>query len=334
MKHYVAISALTAVLLCTGPGPAVFAQEWAEKMFDSMEYDFGNLARGAKAEHRFKITNVYQEDIQILGAKSSCGCTTPRLTRQLLRSGETAELVAEFNTLSFEGQHTATITLTFGPPFSGESRLHVHGFVRQDVVFKPGRVELGTVPEAAGVEREVLIAYAGNPDWRIVDIRSSNRHYEVELQQRSRSAGRVEYVMLFRLKKETPPGLINDPLTLVTNDEQHELIPLQVEGQVQPSLTVSPTSLHLGVVRPGQSVTKQLVVRGSTPFRITSIECEEGSDCFEFSPPDEPRTLHLVPVTFTARKTSGKLVQRIRIATDGAAGSLPVVVAQVEVRDE
>ena len=35
-----------------------------------------------------------------------------------------------------------------------------------------------------------------------------------------------------------------------------------------PGITVSPTALFMGVVQPGQKVTKQLVVKGKKPFRI------------------------------------------------------------------
>ena len=53
--------------------------------------------------------------------------------------------------------HTATVTVTFAAPYAAEVRLHVVWFVRKDVVFKPGRIEFGSIPENAGVEK----AYAG-----------------------------------------------------------------------------------------------------------------------------------------------------------------------------
>jgi hypothetical protein len=138
--------------------------------------------------------------------------------------------------------------------------------------------------------------------------------------------------MLFRLKPGAPSGYVNDQLVLVTNDRSNRMIPLSVEGRVLSSLTVSPTSLHLGVVEPGQSVTRRLVVRGKKPFRIVDINCESGNECLTFEPPDAARTVHLIPVKFTAPDKAGKIVEKVRIQTEGTNGSLPVVVAQAEVR--
>src|ERR1700730_133546 len=80
------------------------AQEWANKMFNVTSHDFGPVARGAKCEFRFQIKNIYQEDAHISSVKSSCGCTTPQLTKTDLKTFQTAEVVAEFNTRDFLGQ--------------------------------------------------------------------------------------------------------------------------------------------------------------------------------------------------------------------------------------
>jgi len=318
------------------PGPAT-AQEWANKMFDHLEYDFGPLARGAKSEHRFTIKNNFKEDIRISSVQSSCGCTIPQVSKEILSSGEEAELVTEFDTVKFKGPHSATITVTFAAPFSAEVRLQVRGYVRQDVVFQPGRIEFGQVPAAAGAMQSVAITYAGRDGWKIKDVRSGSENYEVELQETERTDSGVEYDMLVRLKKDVPTGYLKDQLTLVTNDAERQYIPLVVEGKVVPAVDVEPKSLHLGVVRPGESVTKQLVVRGTTPFKILDVACEKPDDSFQFTSNDKERKLHLIPVTFTASDTPGKIVETIQITT-GAPGETDAdeqkalkVVAHVEV---
>ncbi|MFP6691542.1 MAG: DUF1573 domain-containing protein [Pirellulales bacterium] len=308
------------------------AAEWAEKMFNSLEYDFGVLARGAKAEHRFRIENRYEEEIRIESVRSSCGCSEPRLTSRTIESGKAIELVAEFNTIKFKGQHSATITVTFASPFGAEVRLKIQGFVRGDVVFEPGRIEFGSVETSAGVEKIVRVSYAGRDDWKIVDVRSSNENFEVGLDEQQRTAGRVDYELRFRLKKGVKAGYINDRLTLVTNDPEHRLIPLAVEGRVTDavSVTVSPTVLRLGKLKPGQSVTKQLVVRGSSPFRITSVDCDD-DECFKFVLGKTARTLHLIPVRFTAPDETGTIHREIQITAEGTSVRIPTITAQAEV---
>lgn len=325
---------LSACLLGWFSPCGVEAQDWANKMFDQLDYDFGSLARGAKAEYRFKIKNRFKEDIRIASVKSSCGCTIPQLTKEVLSSGEEAELITEFDTVKFKGKHTATITVEFASPYTAEVRLQVHGFVRQDIVFQPGRIEFGQVPVNEGASQNVSITYAGRQDWKIDDVRSANDNFEVELREPSKIDGKLIYDMLIRLKKDAPTGYIKDQLTLVTNDLDHQFVPIAVEANVVPTVSVSPVALYLGVVRPGESVTKQLVVRGSAPFRILDIACEKQDDCFKFAPGDKERKLHLIPVTFTANESPGKIVETIQIMTEGAEKKELEVVAHVEVLDE
>jgi hypothetical protein len=79
-------------------------------------------------------------------------------------------------------------------------------------------------------------------------------------------------------------------------------------------ITISPTKLFIGVVRPGQKVTKNLVVRGKTPFKILDVNC--GDDCFQIEPSKDSKRVHLIPVVFTAGNEAGRVAQRISLRTD------------------
>jgi hypothetical protein len=324
---------MAAALMMTDAG-RLEAADWASKMFDKTAHNFGTVARGADTEHRFQIKNLYKEDMTISSVRTSCGCATPTLTKRTLKSGETAELIAKYNTDRFIGQHGATITVRFGGQFSAEVRLRVDGYIRRDVVFKPSRIELGSINAGAGAKQTVKVAYAGRSDWQIAEVRTANEHVVVEAEQTSRSNGRVEYALHFTLKPDAPPGYINEPITLVTNDRSLQTLTLPVEGRVVSSVTISPPLLQLGVLQPGQSVTKQLVVRSQTPFRISKVTCEGSDDCFRIEPGDKERKVHLIPVTFTASEKTGSFVETIRIEADGMDSTIPVIVANVEVRAE
>ena len=83
-----------------------------------------------------------------------------------------------------------------------------------------------------------------------------------------------------------------------------------------PGITVSPTALFMGVIQPGQTVTKQLVVKGKKPFRILGVSCDDKSFKFDTSKETSAKELHLVPVTFLAGADAGKVVKTIKIKTD------------------
>jgi len=304
---------LWMILCCCSP---LFGQEWARKMFETTSHDFGTVARGAKAEFRFVLSNIYVEDVHISGVRSSCGCTNVTVEKPLLKTYETGAVVASLNTQAFKGSKGATITVTFDRPFPAEVQLHTHGYIRSDVVVHPGSIQLGSVDQGTSGETTVSVTYAGRSDWRIIDVRSVNPHLTAELQETRRDAGQVAYDLTVRLAADAPMGYLRDHLMLVTNDYQQGQVPVLVEGVVQSGIVVSPASLFMGVIEPGQRVTKQLVVRGKKPFRILSVTC--GDSCFEFdtSGETEAKPVHVIPVTFVATDHPGKVLQTIRIETD------------------
>lgn len=293
---------------------SVHAQTWAKKMFEETNHDFGTVARATKVEHRFGFKNLYKEDVHVAGVRSSCGCTTPLVTRQTVKTGQTSEIVAHFNTGAFLGEKSATITVLFDRPFAAEVQLHVGGVIRGDVTCTPGEVNFGAVDLGATVERHITVSRVGRGDWQILDARSANEALEVELTETARGRNGVSYDVLVRLKQAGPAGYLNDELTLVTNDRQSRELILTVEGNVAPALSVSPSPLFLGQVASGEQVTRQLVVRGKTPFRILDVTCSDAA--FEVRAGGEARRAHVLPLTFRAGQRAGRLEREIVIQTD------------------
>jgi hypothetical protein len=292
------------------------AQEWAEKMFNKLEHDFGTVARGAETIYRFEITNLYKQPMKILGVRSSCGCTSPTIENNTINTYEKAYLVAKFNTHTFVGLHGATLTVSFGGAFPGEVQVRVHGNIRGDVVFTPGAIEFGKVDEGEIREQRINVSYAGRADWRITDITNDNDYFEVEMEEVPRTRDKVSYNLLVRLKENVPVGFIKDQLTVVTNDRRtdSQRIPLFVGGHVVPEISVTPETLVLGTVKAGEPVTKKVVVRGKKPFKILDVNC--GDNCFSFNTDEESKTLHLVEITYRPGEEPGAVKVPVTITTD------------------
>ena len=321
-----------SLVLLLFAGSSVSAQEWAQKMFKIKSHSFGTLARDSKAVFEFELTNLYKEDVHIAAVRTSCGCTILSIKndKRTLKTWEKGAIVATFNTRSFLGHRSATVTVTIDKPYYAEVQLRIDGNIRSDVVFNPGSINFGEINQGEPAQQKATVSYAGRSDWKIVDVRSASDHIEVELVNERRESGRVNYDMIVRLKKNAPAGYINEQLFIVTNDSQTTNISLTLEGRIVSPLTLSPASLFLGVVQPGQKVQRQLVLRGKMPFKITRIDCPD--QCFEFKPSDESRALHLIPITFTAGPKPSKIEQRITIETDMGMTASCVVTASVQIR--
>jgi hypothetical protein len=305
-----------AALLLSALVSTASAQSWAEKMFPVRTHEFGDVARGATAEFRYELTNLYEEDVHISGIRSSCGCTSPRIEKDTLKTHETSAILAHINTDRFTGQKGATLTVTFDKPYYAEVQLQTRVYIRSDVVFNPGSVEVGAVPEGKAADRQVTVAHAGRSDWKILDVVCPNPHLSATFDEIHRG-GDTRYQISVHLDENAPVGYLHEHIVLKTNDYNRTQVPLLVQGRVEPSIVVSPTTLFMGSVESGQTVTKNIVLRGATPFRIVSIRCADES--FKFEIPDSsatPKTVHVIPVTFVGGASSGKLEQIIRVETD------------------
>ena len=317
MRTYTASALLLAVLSCS----PVLAQEWATKMFQTTHHDFGSVARNAHVEYEFKLTNIYKDDVHIAGVRSSCGCTSPRIRKKTLKTYEQGAIVAHINTDKFLGRKGATLTVTIDKPLVAEVQLHVKTSIHDDVVVQPGSVQLGTVDQGNMVEKRVNVRCGGADNWRVLEVRSPNSHLAGKLVETGRSSGQTSYLLLVRLGDTAPVGYIKDHLMLrVTNDRQSMEVPVLVEGRVQAGLTVSPGMLFMGVMAPGQKVSKRLVLQSRAPFRIKEVTCQSDRDRFRFdfdhSAKATPKLIHLITVTFVAPNEPGRPSDTIRITTD------------------
>ncbi|QEG41576.1 DUF1573 domain-containing protein [Roseimaritima ulvae] len=303
------------IVLCLFLAPtAAFGQDWAAKMFSATSHDFRAVARGAKIEHHFEFENIYQEDVHVAAVRSSCGCTTPSVTKSTVKSREKSAIVAKFNTSSFTGPKSATITVVFDRPFYAEVQLSVTGVIRTDVVFDPPAANFGEIREGETKEIKLSVTRFNRSDWQITDVRSHCTDMQVKLSEPVRSSRSVKYDLVLQAKASMPVGEIHEQLTLLTNDQQSPTVEMCIAGKVRPSLSVSPAALTMGAVKPGGEFTRRLVVRGEQPFGIAKVLCSD--ERFSFAAPEGQKKVHFLPLTFTADDQAGPIAQSIRIVSD------------------
>ena len=317
-----------ALLLCVA---AAHGQDWAKTMCDHTTHDFGVVARGAKVEHRFVIENIYEEDVHIKSVSSTCGCSTPTVNRQALKTWEKAEVLVTLDTRGFLGRKDSTIKVVLDQPFSAEIQLHIHAYIRSDIVVQPGSVALGAVQQGAGATQTLAVTYAGRDDWRIVRVECANPHIEATAAETSRTPGKAAYSLAVRLTPDAPAGYIRDQLVLVTNDydTRASRVPVTLDGLVVSALSARPSPLMMGTVEPGQSVTRNLVIQGRAPFQILAMRCDDPR--FQCKATSQSKATHVVPVTFSASndKAPGETVSaKIQVETD-LAGTQALEVSAV-----
>ncbi len=273
-------------------------------------------------EHRFAIENIYLEDAHIKSAKASCGCTTPEVPTQILKTWKKAYLVVKVDTVNFQGQKDVTIDVEFDKPFPAEVQLHIHCFIRSDVVLEPGSVHFGTAQGSAAQQR-VTIRYAGRPDWQIQQVECANPSITGKVIEVSRAGGTVIYDLTVNLAANAKAGYSRDELNLVTNDPnpRAQRVPVPVEALVAAPVTVHPSPLIMDPVAAGKlqnPVMRPLLVRSTSPFQITAVQSTNPRFRCDL-PVAAASTVQRLPVVFLGSDTPGKVNTHIRIQTTVSA---------------
>jgi hypothetical protein len=257
---------------------------WAQKLlFGVTSHDFGTVPHGAQLKHRFKMKNLYAVPLNITELRATCGCLIPTPSTRSLKPHEEGFIDIIMDARKFKGSKLVRLIVGFGSPagdFASTASINVTANARTDVVFNPGQVDFGVVAQGQSVVSAIDVEYAGNLEWRILEIvKNADAPFTVEPRETYRrtsgvfnKTNTVGYQIAVTLKPTAPPGPFRQELILKTNDTVSPVLTVTVEGNVQAALSVVPPVVTLGTVKTGSATTQRVLVRGNRPFRIVGID--------------------------------------------------------------
>ncbi len=302
-----------AAVVCLAVSDLTFAEgSWAEQLIDTKKLDFGVVATGSETSALVKVRNTTTSPVHISSVSTACACAqaAPPSTN-LLQPGEEATIAVTLNTRQFSKKRDTSVTIFFDSPELASVQIPISAYIRTDVVFDPGIVRFGSVEFGAGAQVTVRIAYAGRPDWKIMDVRIGSEDLSADLKEIGREGGLVSYELTMKLSATARPQRLRDLIHLITDDAANPRVPLMVEGTVVPDISVTPETVQIRALSPGETTTVRVVIRGRKPFLIEDIDCEKLSDCFTVKLGSKPNMLHVVDIEFHAPEKSGKFSEQM-----------------------
>ncbi len=303
-------------------GSAASGAEWSDRIFNTRSHDFGTVALGSLVEFEFTFQNQYLDDLHIVSVRSSCGCSIPRIKgdKRTYKSWEKGAIVAKLNTSAFRGSRGATITVTIDRPLYARVQLHVKTHIYDGVLLTPGSIQLGTVHQGVSASQTLRIT-TPHRKLSIVGVETSSPHISAKLGPLERISGSWGYPLAVQLSAEAPPGYVRGYVMLITDGYRKTKIPVTIEGRVTPPISISPEALFMGLVDRGDTVRKQVVIRGRKPFVITNARSSDPRFVIDISTASTPKTTHILPVEFTADDESGKVTRTLYFEVDGGTST-------------
>ena len=102
--------------------------------FDKTEHDFGTINEGDKVTTEFNFTNTGKEDLIIVDARGSCGCTVPKYPKNTpIAPGASGKILVSFDSSNKPGLQQKSVTLSANTA-SGREMLRIKSNVTPDPV--------------------------------------------------------------------------------------------------------------------------------------------------------------------------------------------------------
>jgi len=304
--------------------PSAVADQWSDAMFNTEKLDFGVIATGSEVVKKVEIRNVYGQPLQISSVRTSCTCASAKLVdnKYTIEPGGSAFVDVQMDTKRHKQRKDSNLLVTFSSPRFVEHRVPITAYIRTDVVFTPGKVKFDTVEYGKPGQAIVDIAYAGRPDWNIVDIKIENPHLRALLSKPERKNGLIKFRLTMNLDERAEIGNLRDVVTIETNDRSNPYIPLRIEGMVAPDISASPSVVRVGSVPAGSTAKRTIVLRGREPFTVSGVDCASMSGCFKANLKDRALKTHAITVEFTPPNRPGKFSEELLVSIKGRPAPL------------
>jgi hypothetical protein len=300
--------------------PSAQAQslDWVNTALPERAYDFGTVARGSQIRKAFPLVNRTDQEIRIVDWRTKCGCTNVRVGAKVIPPGTQTTIEATIDTTKFLGYKPSGLTLVFDRPAFVEADLNLTCFIRGDIVTNPGQLDFGIVRRADKMPPASLtLTYAGGrSDWEITRMKTQTSKLKAELRELNRTAdGQIHFTLSATLQPGVANGYFKDEITLITNDQTSPTIPISVVANVQSAVSVTPSIVNFGSLRPGQSISKTVLVRSAQPFAIAKLDPSLPE--LQAEPAEKgARPVHQLKLTYKASEQTGPHHATVTIETD------------------
>jgi Protein of unknown function (DUF1573) len=302
---------MLALVAAAGLAAPVSAESWADALFDDLVKDFGPVQRGPAVSHPFRLTNTTGQHIHIAGVRVSCGCTSASAAERDVPPGKSTVINATMDTRRFIGHKQVTIYVTLDQPQWEEVRLVVRANGRDDLSLTPESFALGQARRGTTPGSTVNVTFYGS---RIIDVEKESNYIQTSVKEVSRDGGSVNYEVTASVRNDCPVGKWYSDVWLKTNNPSMPRVRVPLTVEIQPALSVTPATVALGTIKPGDEVDRKVIVRGTKPFRITKVQGIDDQLSVTDSTKDS-KEVHILSVKLKASKT-GDLIRRLKVVTD------------------
>lgn len=248
------------------------------------QFDWGVISDQKPVDYDFTVVNTSEDTIKIqIGA--SCGCTVPKVDKNTLAPGESTTATARFNPKGRSGTQTKTLTITVTEPaqkYASQS-IVLTSTVKALVLVDPPKVHMTEVDHRNGATQKITVT-GRKEGFAVLGVESNNPDIVATFGDPVITDINGETVTTVEVAVEAGKGAnigdLTGQLTIKTNDDRVEPMPIMVMAQVVGTARANPGNAFLRVFTPSTPFNTQVRIdsRNGTTFKIRSIEVDARDD--------------------------------------------------------
>ncbi len=100
-------------------------------------YNFGQINDGEIVEHTFRFKNIGKGPLSIVKVEASCGCTTPKWTKEVIPPGGEGSITATFDSNGKGGTDNPLVEKSITVDFDNTDRAFIILIFKANILAKP-----------------------------------------------------------------------------------------------------------------------------------------------------------------------------------------------------
>lgn len=264
--------------------------------FGSDNKNFGKVMQGDVLKHSFMLKSDGEEDLIIKQAKPTCGCTVaqvqvegddgtmaPYTFGNPIKPGKKIELQATLHTQNKHG-HAASRINIFSTDPRGQSQLGLEADVDTFFLVNPQSINFNQLSAKDTATDKVSVSTAKGQRVKLVSV-LNNLPPGLKVELNALDADADGAATRWELVSTAGPGLVEGPLAYSVPLKSDVPLPgaetppggqvptyeasVTIMGQVMGTISYNPSFVSLGLIRPGQVVTRTVrIVCHDTEFKL------------------------------------------------------------------
>lgn len=241
-------------------------------VIDGLEKSVGTVWKGEPAKFDFLVKNEGGQPLD-LDIKPGCGCTVANANKMTIPPGKEDHVIATVSTEHFSGPVTKIVTVTSNDPDQKSVMLKLSAVIKPYVECQPQASQYFRIYKGDGKDFTYTLYSNDETPLEVKELSSSVPNLTAKFSKAEMMAdGKPTYRIEVKLSPDTPPGSFNGVVSVATMHPKAQVVRIEIHGLIQQEITVSPTFVHFGSLKPGDKSEKLATVsKRKDEFNITNV---------------------------------------------------------------